>query len=351
MTPTTTNFITDVDTQLQGSFPQHARIAELDEMLPALIGAFFAQDSNEALAGILDKYTNKASRIRGRSAGNSATTAKAPKVVDPNVLTEGLEFYTRPNGDKYYTRKWGIHDDVLVMRKAREIEQFTLLYGAPGCGKTALIEAAFGDDLFTVLGSGDTEVSDLVGAYTQSPDGGFLWTDGPLIQAAEAGKPLLIDEIGLIEPKVLSVVYGLMDGRRSYNVTANPERGIVKAKAGFYVVGATNPNAPGVRLSEALLSRFTIQAEVTTDYALARKLGAPSLMVTAAQSLSKKQYAGEVSWAPQFRELFAFRDNEVPLGTKWALQNMVAAAPAFDRPVVQDVIARAYGENILPARI
>lgn len=311
--------------------------------------ATFAQETNPALADILEPYTNKASVVRGRGAQGS--TAKVAKVNEVTPESEGVTEYTRPNGQKYVVRKWGEHDDVMVLRKAREASQFVMLYGAPGTGKTALVEAAFGLELHTVLGSGDTEVADLVGGYVQTPAGGFEWVDGPLIKAAESGAPLLIDEIGLIDPKVLSIVYGLMDGRREYTVTANPERGTVKAKDGFYVVAATNPNAPGVRLSEALLSRFGIQAEVTTDWNIARKRGVSKTVVTVAQNLSKKQTSGEVSWAPQFRELEDFQKNEKLFGTSFAISTLLACAPEMDRPIVQDVLSRAFGENILPARI
>jgi MoxR-like ATPase len=266
----------------------------------------------------------------------------------------GESKYPRPNGEDYYSRKWGEHDDIMVLRKARGMSSYVLLYGAPGCGKTALVEAAFCEEeggLQTVLGSGDTEVADLVGGYVQTPSGGFVWEDGPLLKAAESGGVLLIDEVGLIDPKVLSIVYGLMDGRREYTVTANPERGTVKAADGFYVIAATNPNAPGVRLSEALLSRFAIHAEMTTDWSLARKLGAPVAVVTAAQNLAKKQQSSEVSWAPQMRELLAFRDLASAFGTQFAIANLLAAAPEMDRPVVADIFTRVFGEECRPAKI
>lgn len=322
---------------------------EYDGLYPNLgevITSMATQGVNTELAELLDKFMPEP--------GKASPRATAKKKVVPVITADALlgdKKYLRPNGDDYYTRKWGEHDDVEVLRKARTKSQFVLLYGAPGCGKTAVVEAAFGENLQTVLGSGDTEVSDLVGGYVQTPSGGFHWEDGPLLKAAENGEVLLIDEIGLIDPKVLSIVYGLMDGRREYNVTANPERGIVKAKEGFYVIAATNPNAPGVRLSEALLSRFTVHAEMTTDWSLAKKLGAPATIVTAAQNLAKRQASGETSWAPQMRELLAFRDLANTFGTQFAIANLLAAAPELDRPVVADVFTRAFGEECRPAKI
>lgn len=307
---------------------------------------------------------------QGRYVARATGAARAPrKPRDPAAaaraalakMVEGEESYIRPNGVAYFARQWGEHADVEVLRRARTITSramfgggegssaFALLYGAPGCGKTALIEAAFAAEVETLMGTGDIEVADLLGGYVQTPGGGFMWVDGGLTRAVENGWVYFIDEIGLIDPKVLSVVYGLMDGRKELTITANPERGTIVAKEGFYVVAATNPNAPGVRLSEALLSRFTLQSEMTTDWNLARKLGVSTTMVTSAQNLAKKQLSGEVSWAPQFRELLAFRDMSSEFGQTFAINNLIAAAPEMDRPVVVDVLQRAFGNAELRA--
>jgi hypothetical protein len=313
---------------------------------------------------ILDDILPTAGRATIRSkTGSSSTTAtkleaeaeaepvRLEETMESTTALEGEESYPRPNGDLYYGRKWGDNTDVEVLRKAREAGQYVMLYGVPGTGKTAMVEAAFPDELYTILGSGDTEVADLVGSYVQTPSGSFEWVDGVLTKSAIEGKVLLIDEIGLIDPKVLAVVYGLMDGRKELVITQNPERGTIKAKEGFYVVSATNPNVAGVRLSEALLSRFTIQAELTTDWTLAKKLGVPQTAVVASQNLAKKMENGETSWSPQMRELLAFRDLAKVFGTKWAVQNLLASAPEIDRPVASDVFTRVFGEAILPAKI
>jgi len=313
------------------------------------LGMVLAQSTDEEATRFLEDRLAPVGRYSGRTRKNQESIAV--------TKLEGEQSYPRPNGELYYSRPWGDHSDVEVLRSARSATgkkgtspMFALLYGSPGCGKTALVEAAF-DDVYTLMGTGDTEVADLLGGYIQTKDGGFEWRDGDLVRSAEEGAVYFIDEIGLIDPKVLSVVYGLMDGRQELNITANPERGTVKAKEGFYVIAATNPNAPGVRLSEALLSRFTVQVEMTTDWELARKLKVPQRLVTSAQMLSKKQVTRELTWAPQMRELLAFRDIAELFGTKFALENLLAQAPEMDRPVVTDIITRAYAEEHRPARI
>jgi hypothetical protein len=119
----------------------------------------------------------------------------------------------------------------------------------------------------------------------------------------------------------------------------------------FYVVAATNPNAPGVRLSEALLSRFTLQVEMTTDWTLAKKLGVPAYLISVATNLSKKVESGEMIWSPQMRELLAFRDIEATFGQQFAIQNLIASAPEMERVKVADVVSRAVGAECKPARI
>lgn len=280
--------------------------------------------------------------------GTSVAAAAGEKVVVEKRLFDKV--FTRPNGDAYYGRKIGDHEDVDVLTSAREHGENVLLFGPPGTGKTALVEAAY-HDVVTILGTAETEVADFVGSYTQRPGEGFVWVDGPLIEAMEGGKALLVDEIGLVDPKVLSILYSVMDGRGALKVTQNPDRGTVHAKDGFYVIAATNPHAPGVQLSEALISRFTIQVEVDSDYELALHLKVSRKIVSAAQNMDRRRRTGDMLWAPQLRELFAFKRNEAIFGTSFAARSLVAGAPEIDRDTVADIIGKALKDTITPLRM
>ena len=271
---------------------------------------------------------------RASPAASAPSPAPKPAAAGP---------VTRPNGQVYQPRALADMPDVEALRKLRDAGVPALLYGPPGTGKTSLIEAAF-PDLITVAGDGDTTAADLVGEYTQNPDGTFTFIYGPLIRAMQEGRVLFIDDATLISPAVLAVAYPAMDGRREITVKAHKGE-TINAADGFYVVAGHNPGVHGAILTEALSSRFSVQVRVSTDYDLAHALKIDPRAIKAAKDLAAQQASGEIGWAPQLRELLAFAKVAAILGVDAAIANLVGIAPEEDADAVAETVAKAFGRK------
>lgn len=299
----------------------------------------------EGVAGAQDKLAKEAAKAKAPA----ATPAPVSTGPAPAPIKATGKSVVRPNGEQYFIRKInGQHDDVPFLQRSREKKMPILFFGLPGCGKTALFEAAFSAGFEYVPGTGDTMVSDFEGGYvpTGDKDDPYEWVDGPLIRAMDRGVPLLVDEIALIDPKVMAVVYSVMDGRGVLNVTSNPRRGEVKAMDGFVVYGACNPNAPGARMSEALLSRFKIHVEVSVDFALLKKMGVNGTLITCVTNMKTKFDKRELGWYPQIREMLAFEEIAREFGIETALSNLVSIAPENERKDIADLLTRAFAQQI-----
>lgn len=282
------------------------------------------------------------------SENGDETAGRSTDSILADALIDEQKVYIRPNGEEYLPRHLMVGEtkmqDVTFVRTSVANGLNVLLYGPPGTGKTALVEAAFPDTL-TVQGSIETEAADFVGGWVQQPDGTYLWIDGPLPISMEAGKKLLIDEIALIDPRVMAVVYGVMDGRGELVVTQNPSRGVVHAKPGFAVIGASNPDVPGALMSDALLSRFFVHAEMNTDWSVATKLKVGAKITQVTRNLNEKWRNGEVTQAPQLRELIVYRDVAEQFGEDLALSNYLGQVRKENRDVVAAQIEAVFGKR------
>lgn len=265
-------------------------------------------------------------------------------------MEEPRAAWVRPNNREYIPRYLGGYQDCAFLRYARTQKEHTYFYGPPGTGKGALVEAAFfpdaqvisGEDgefsrshngIYTLIGEEETAVADFVGNYVQDPHSGlFQWVHGPLTLAVLDDVPLFVDEILLIDPKVLSsVLYPLMDGRNILHIPSNPTLPPIPVGPGFCVIGAGNPDVVGAKFSEALRDRFDHHIEIRTDWELAKSLGVPAWIVRVARELDEERARGTITWSPQMRALEAFRNHERRYGTAYAVAALVGKAPEEDR--------------------
>lgn len=309
--------------------------------------------AKQIVAAMCQRRSPEAARYLATTLGVDPTPEVDEEEEAPPMDPERPQ-HIRPNGSTYYARKWGNYWDVDVLKKARAEGVFILLTGEAGTGKTAMAEAAFGEELITMVITGETTVDNIVGSFLPDGEGGYIWVDGPLLTAVKEGLPILMDEILLGDPKVLSVVYPLLDGRGFLDVSTNPNIGVVYAKEGFYLLGAGNPDAIGAKLSGPLKSRFTVQTKVTSDWDLALSLGVHPTVVKMAASLDARLSGvnATVSWAPQFRELLAFKKAEELWGLKFAYHNLMGLVPRGDMDQVMDLLSTFVDmEYLKPAKI
>jgi MoxR-like ATPase len=106
------------------------------------------------------------------------------------------------------------------------------------------------------LSDGITE-DQFIGSRTLR-DGEVVFQDGILTMAAEHGLPLLCDEINAARENILIALNGLMD--TGMMVIPDDNNRVVKAKAGFMIIGTMNPpeDYAGVNeMNAATKNRFT----------------------------------------------------------------------------------------------
>lgn len=162
-----------------------------------------------------------------------------------------------------------------VFDYARETKSNVLIVGPTGSGKTsaALAYAAREEmPFYSISSSVGLEPSQLFGRYIPDGAGGFMWQDGPVTYVVRHGGFLLINEINFIPDRVGTVLFSLLDKRRTIQLLDHKGE-VLTAHEDLVIAADMNPGYAGTRtLNAALKNRFPIQLYWDYDPEVEEKL-------------------------------------------------------------------------------
>lgn len=251
--------------------------------------------------------------------------------------------YKLPDGREYLTRSLGGFDnDVEGIQEIARMGKHFMLLGDPGCGKTALIQAAF-PNAENEIGHSKLTAWDMLWRVRMKEDGTVAYDPAPLVRAAMKGVPLYVDETMRLSEDAFTPLFSAMDGR-GFIVGGNHDGTDLPIKKGFLVIGASNPLVRGAFLPDAIASRFHI-LNVETSADLLERMGLDERLLTIWKNLSTLD--GGETWRPSIREL---RSAQEFLSAGNQAQAAYAMSgwriPARDRATVAGVISPILGVRV-----
>ncbi len=155
-----------------------------------------------------------------------------------------------------------------LLEKAVQLNLPVLLIGETGVGKTAFVRDLAKEkkkELIRLNLTGQTGVDEFVGKILADKAGTY-WQDGLLLQAMRRGQWLVLDEINMALPEILSKLHSLLDDDRMVVVSENDGE-IVRPHEDFRLFATMNPSdeyAGTKELNRAFLSRFPVVLSI--DY-------------------------------------------------------------------------------------
>jgi hypothetical protein len=187
------------------------------------------------------------------------------------AIVPGQEMYT-----SYVSRKVGGVVDMEMFAYAHSKKYNVLIEGPTGAGKTSGVLAYAAKNMlpfYSTPSSIGLEPSQLFGRFIPDEDHtGYVWQDGPITHLVRYGGVLLINEINFIPSRVSTVLFSLLDKRRTIQLLDH--RGeVLTAHDDLLIVADMNPDYKGTaQLNAALRNRFAIQQYWDYDPAVESKL-------------------------------------------------------------------------------
>jgi hypothetical protein len=249
--------------------------------------------------------------------------------------------------EKYVHRQIWSRDDFEIFDYARSNSINVLIYGPTGPGKTTSVEAWAAErqlKLATVSGNATMEPSQMFGKMTMV-DGSWAWIDGPVTDVVRNGGVLLLDEVNFINPKIYTVLYSLMDGRRSITLLDHLGE-TIQAHKDLTVYATMNPDYIGTTpLNFAFRNRFDIQIPWDYDDKVENKLVDSKSLLALARQLRIEAAKGQYETPISTNMLMEFHQFVDALGYEFAVENFIAHFSADEAASVR-LVFQTFEHNI-----
>ncbi len=282
---------------------------------------------------------------------NEAVTAKFGIQVESQgaVIHAALASVPRIELAKRYVHRdiWA-RQDFEIFDYARSKNINVLIYGPTGPGKTTSVEAwaaERGLRMATVSGNASMEPSQMTGKFVSDGNGSFAWIDGPVTDVVRNGGVLLLDEVNFISPKIYTVLYSLLDGRRC--ITLLDHHGeVIEAHPDLTIFATMNPDYIGTTpLNFAFRNRFDIQIPWDYDDNVESKLVSSKALLVVAKQLRAEANKGQYETPISTNMLQEFVNFVEALGYEFAVENFIAHFSADEAASVR-LVFQTHEHNI-----
>ena len=185
----------------------------------------------------------------------------------------------------------------------------------------------------------------MTGKFVADGKGSFAWIDGPVTDVVRNGGVLLLDEVNFISPKIYTVLYSLLDGRRI--ITLLDHHGeTIEAHKDLTIFATMNPDYIGTTpLNFAFRNRFDIQIPWDYDDKVESKLVKSKALLTLAKMLRVEAAKGQYETPISTNMLMEFHHFVDALGYEFAIENFIAHFSVDEQASVR-LVFQTHEHNI-----
>lgn len=173
------------------------------------------------------------------------------------IAKMGLKTSVSPEWDEIESGIYALNISTVVNKRLK------LYYGPKGTGKTTQALSELVDPSDVIVCNSAMDSNDLVFDFDFDKDGKPTFKPGRFIDCAEAGRPIVLDELNLLNDDVLRFLQGVTDNKEEFTVKGHT----FKIKPGFFVIGTMNLTVNGnvFPLPDPLVDRALEIREFNSD--------------------------------------------------------------------------------------